>query len=240
MNPLIIGNWKMQESDEEAVVLAAALRRELVDDDRLVVCPSFTAIAGVSEVLRGSSIAIGAQDCAPADRGALTGEVSVEELVNLGCSYVLVGHSERRHIFGETDDVIVEKARTAIAHGLTPVLCVGETAEERNAGQRDEVLERQLRAVLDAGVDIEKCIVAYEPVWAIGTGDEADARDVAEAVMSIGDIIGPDVSVLYGGSVDELNVASFISDGHCGGVLVGGASQRLDSFVAVIEASQRV
>lgn len=235
MQPLIVANWKMQLADGDVRALAEELRALDLHGVDLVVCPSFTALVVVREKLVGSAIALGAQDCAWEERGALTGAVSPADLVALGCSHVIIGHSERRQQFGETDAMIAQKLRAALAVELRPILCVGETAEEWKRGQREAVITRQLQGAFGAcDVTFTKpLIIAYEPVWAIGSGHAANPTDAVNAAQHIAktllDICGRtqryDLRVLYGGSVDATNVRAFLDADGIAGVLVGSASQ---------------
>ena len=245
--PFVAGNWKMHTTLDEAVALAQEMREPLsaLRDITRVVCPPFVSLAAVTKALAGSPIAVGAQDLHPAPQGAFTGEVSGTMLRGL-CQYVIVGHSERRHLFGESDDLVSRKVTAALDVGLTPILCVGETLEERDAGQATEVVIRQLQTSLrglkaDA---ISALAVAYEPVWAIGTGRPATGELAQEMMAVVRDVLtelaGPGVStlvpLLYGGSVTADNIREFAAQRDVDGALVGGASLRADEFVAIAKA----
>jgi triosephosphate isomerase len=247
--PLIIGNWKMHCNLAEARELAQSVRDGLKRPRgvEVAVCPPFTAIAAVANVLTGSPIGLGAQNCHWESHGAFTGEVSPAMLADLGCRLVLLGHSERRHIFHETDDEINRKVGAALRHGLHPVLCVGETGEERRQGLTFTVVEGQLRAGW-AGLALEdmgRCVLAYEPVWAIGTGVNATPAQAAEVhgylrglVSQIGSKdLAQTVRILYGGSVKADNAAAITGEPDVDGALVGGASLQALSFIAIAKKS---
>ena len=248
---LVIGNWKMNGTLAEARSLAAALRDGLKRPGRVevAVCPPFTALAAVGEILAGSPIALGAQNVHPEASGAHTGEVAPPMLVELGCRFVLCGHSERRHELGETDEFINRKVAAAIRHDLTPVLCMGETAEERRQGLTFTTVEGQLRAGL-AGLDgaaLAKCVLAYEPVWAIGTGVNATPAQAAEVhgylrglVSEIGSKeIAQGLRILYGGSAKAENIDVLLAEQDIDGGLVGGASLTAPGFIAIARKAAR-
>jgi triosephosphate isomerase len=250
---LIAGNWKMNLTALEARALVAALRKDLDRDatalgrDReVLVAPPAVLIPAVSQALAGASIALGAQNMHFEDRGAFTGEVSAPMLKGLGVSHIILGHSERRHVFHEDDDLINRKVLAATRHRLIPILCVGETQREHDAGRALEVVLTQLQAGL-SGVYPQhsgEVLVAYEPVWAIGTGRNAtpeQAEHVHGAIReSLRDQVGQDradsIRILYGGSVTAENVDSLVSKPNIDGALVGGASLRADSFVRIVRA----
>lgn len=242
----IIGNWKMYKTSGEAAAKAAALLKGYVDASglRVAVAPPFTALESVSSVLKGGKIALAAQNMHSRDEGAFTGEVSAPMLKALGVGYVILGHSERRHIFGESDAVVNAKVKAALAHGLTPVLCVGETLQEREAGLTERRITEQLEGSWEGiGKEgMEKTIVAYEPVWAIGTGktaSPAQAQEVHRLIRKkIHEIFGKFSSdcaiLLYGGSVKPENARVLMKEEDVDGVLVGGASLSVDSFLGII------
>jgi triosephosphate isomerase (TIM) len=247
--PLVVGNWKMYGGLAVARELAESVRDGLkrLRGVEVVVCPPFTALAAVAEVLAGSAIRIGGQNCHWELDGAFTGEISPLMLAELGCRLVLLGHSERRHIFRETDEEINKKVASALRQGLEPLLCVGETAEERAQGLTFTVVEGQLRAAW-AGLSAEeltRCLLAYEPVWAIGTGVNATAAQAAEVhgylrglVSELGSKdLAQRVRILYGGSVKPDNAAVLTQAPDIDGVLVGGASQQAQSFIAIVRKS---
>ncbi len=248
---LVIGNWKMNGTLAEARALATALRDGLKRPGRVevAVCPPATALAAVGEILAGSPIALGAQNVHPEASGAHTGEIAPPMLVELGCRFVLCGHSERRHELGETDEFVNRKVAAAIRHDLTPVLCMGETAEERRQGLTFTTVEGQLRAGL-AGLDgaaLAKCVLAYEPVWAIGTGVNATPAQAAEVhgylrglLSEIGSKeIAQGVRILYGGSAKAENIDSLLAEQDIDGGLVGGASLSAPGFIAIARKAAR-
>jgi triosephosphate isomerase (TIM) len=247
--PLVVGNWKMHGGQAEARELAQSLRDGLKRPRgvEVVVCPPFTALAVVREALSGSAVALGAQNCHWEPSGAFTGEISPAMLAELGCRWVLVGHSERRQIFRETDEEINRKVGAALRHGLRPVLCLGETADERRQGLTFTVVEGQLRAGW-AGLSVEdigRSVLAYEPVWAIGTGVNATPSQAAEVhsylrglVSELGSKeLAQSVRILYGGSVKAENAAALTQEPDIDGVLVGGASLQAPGFIAIAKKS---
>jgi len=242
MPQLIAGNWKMHGLTADAVALArdvAAGATGLACE--LLVCPPFVHIAAVAQALVGTHVAIGAQDCHPAKQGPHTGEVSARMLRDAGASWVILGHSERRQNHGETDELVREKVLAAMEAGLTPIVCVGETADQRASGEETEVVGWQISGSLPKPFT---GLVAYEPVWAIGTGRTATEQDVAgmhafvreELVRQFGDA-GEAIRILYGGSVRPANAGSLLAVPHVGGALVGGASLRADEFLAIARAA---
>lgn len=243
--PVIAGNWKLHKTIAETRELVLALKSELTDlnDIEIVIAPPFTALSAAAEILAESGIAIAAQNCYPVASGAFTGEVSPPLLREAGCSFVLVGHSERRQIFGESDEFINTKVRAVLAATLRPILCIGETLEEREAGQMYDVLTRQLKQGL-AGVEpasMEQVIVAYEPVWAIGTGVTASNEQAAEAHAFIRGLVqglydeatAKALRILYGGSVKPDNVDGLMAQEDIDGTLVGGASLKAADFIRI-------
>ena len=244
--PLIVGNWKMFTTPGEAADLAAEIARRLgsLHGVEVVVAPPFTSLAAVGPVLRGKGIDLAAQDLHWEERGPFTGAVSHGMLEALGCRYVIVGHSERRKHFGETDQQVSRKVQAALRGGLRPILCVGEEEGERVSGKLRQVIRRQVSRALDeypAG-SARHLAVAYEPVWAIGTGKAASPEDAAEAHQVIRRQLekilgqGPSaaVRILYGGSVTGENVAGFAARPEVDGVLVGGASLKPADFAAIV------
>ncbi len=244
--PIIAGNWKLHKTASEAVELVKALQRQAgpVDDAEIIVAPVFTALATVAAALEGSSIRLAAQNCYPEKTGAFTGEVSPFLLKDIGCSHVIIGHSERRQIFKEEDAFINRKLKAVLAEGLSPILCIGETLEEREAGRMFEVLSVQTKIGLDeiAASDMEKVVIAYEPVWAIGTGKTATNEQAQEAHAFIRGLLretfGADISekvrILYGGSVKPDNVDGLMAQPDVDGALVGGASLKAEDFGRII------
>ncbi len=248
--PIVAANWKMHKTGAEAREYCRRFRA-LVPRDfpvELVIFPPFTALGAVREELAGTGIKWGAQNAHPEREGAFTGEVSLPMLREHGVSYLIVGHSERRNIFGEADDFIARKLRAALDAGVSPILCVGEKLAERRAGKAEEVVERQLAAALE-GVradEVGAIVIAYEPVWAIGTGVPArpeDAQAMAGAIRRwLADRFGPAaeaVRVQYGGSVKPDNAGAFLNLPDIDGALVGGASLDPDSFFAIAKATIR-
>lgn len=244
--PLIAGNWKMYKTRPEVAQTLRRLR-ELVDGYEAVtpvICPTFTGLATAADVLEGSNIGLGAQNCHWEDEGAFTGEISAPMLVDCGCRYVILGHSERRQYFSETDEMINRKLRKVVTTPLTPILCIGETLEEREAGRVEEVVLGQLEADLAelAPADVERVVIAYEPVWAIGTGRTA-TPEIAEEVHAmirrwLSGRYGPELAegtlVLYGGSVKPGNIAELMAQPDIDGALVGGASLDAESFAKIV------
>jgi triosephosphate isomerase len=251
MAKLIAANWKMHktlaQAETTAQDLVAALAGRIPPDREVVLCPTFLHLAAVAKVLASTSIALGAQDFYPAGEGALTGEIAPLQLRDVGCTYALVGHSERRHVLGETDAFIAAKTAFGIQQGLHIILCVGETLEERRAGRLEEVLARQVsRAVEHLSIaehDVASLTLAYEPVWAIGTGEVATVEDIVAAhalvrgqlVHSLGPN-GEKIRILYGGSVKPDNAGSILQLDNVDGVLVGGASLQATSFTQIVLA----
>ena len=241
--PVVAGNWKMNKTVAEATALVNAMRDSLaeVQGVEVVLCPPYTAVETVGRLLDGTDIWVGAQDLHYEASGAYTGEVSASMVVEL-CRFVIIGHSERRQLFGETDEVVGRKVGAALGAGLRPILCVGETLEERERGVAEGVVEQQVRTGSKHASSGEGLIVAYEPVWAIGTGRAASPGD-AQAMMShirritadeLGDAAAKTVPLLYGGSVNSDNVDGFAREADVDGALVGGASLEAESFVRVV------
>ncbi len=243
--PLIAGNWKLHKTVTEAVDLVTALKNETagLNDVEIVVAPVFTALLKVSEALAGSAIQVAGQNCYPEASGAFTGEVSPQLLRDAGCRYVIVGHSERRQIFGETDAFINRKVQATLAAGLRSILCIGETLEEREEGKMFDVLGRQVRTGLQgvAAEQLAGIVIAYEPVWAIGTGKTASDDQAQEAHSFIrGQIrdrfdssLANSVRILYGGSVKPDNVDGLMAQNDIDGTLVGGASLKAADFARI-------
>ncbi len=242
---LIAGNWKMHKTVPEALELVRELKTLVSDvtDRDILVCPPFTALHPVGRELEGSNIALGGQNMFYEEEGAFTGEISPLMLKDVGCSYVILGHSERRHIFGETDDLINKKVISAAKHRLTPILCVGETLEERESGETEKVVERQVREGLKGLSPESELVIAYEPVWAIGTGKTATpelAQEVHSFIRSIlSDIFGEEKAertrILYGGSVKPQNAKGLLEMPDIDGALVGGASLKAESFAKIVK-----
>ncbi|MCK6459906.1 MAG: triose-phosphate isomerase [Planctomycetes bacterium] len=249
MKPLVAGNWKMHLDRAGARALANDLMRSLpapLEAAEVAVFPPFTALAEVAAALSGGDITLGAQNFHPEDQGAFTGEVSLPMLLDVGVTRVLAGHSERRHVLGEDDAFVNRKVLAALKHDLLPILCVGEKLDEREAGKTAAVVERQVRAGLK-GVGPERAgdvTVAYEPVWAIGTGLNATPKQAAEVHAQIRKLLveilkegGRGVRILYGGSVKPENSRELLKTPEVNGLLVGGASLKADSFVRIVRAA---
>ncbi|MEP6740846.1 MAG: triose-phosphate isomerase [Caldimonas sp.] len=241
---LVVGNWKMNGSRAANAELLAALKAAGSFAAEVSVCPPAPYLGEVAATLAGSAIAWGAQDCSSHAPGAYTGEVSAAMLAEFGCKHVIVGHSERRALHGESDQLVAEKAKMALASGLVPIVCVGETLAERVAGQTESVVGRQLAAAIDLlGSRIESAVVAYEPVWAIGTGKTASPEE-AEAVhahlraaLRAASAGGAAIRILYGGSVKADNAALLFAKPDIDGGLIGGASLKAADFVAICRAA---
>lgn len=243
---LIAGNWKMHLTLAESVRLARAIRDNCGQNDHnveVLLCPPFTALTVVEEVLKGSGVRLGAQNMHGEPQGAYTGEVSPRQLQDLGCTHVLLGHSERRQHFGETDEALRRKTQAALFHNLVPVLCVGESLEEREEQQTFTVLKRQL-AILEgmAPTPLSNLVVAYEPVWAIGTGRTATPAQAQEAQLFIrsqlvrlfSEGFAQSIRILYGGSVKPDNIDATMAQPDVDGALVGGASIEPESFLRIV------
>ena len=245
---LVLGNWKMNGSRQRNAELLSDLLEQVagVSGVDLGVCPPFPYIPEVCDALRDSSIAVGAQDAAAELEGAYTGEVSATMLSDVGCRYVLLGHSERRALFGESSGLVAEKFERALEVGLTPVLCVGEDLGERERGETLQVVELQLQAVLErCGVNaLERAVLAYEPVWAIGTGRTATPDQAQQVhchlrgvVSGLSSAVADRLRILYGGSVKPSNAGELFAMADIDGALVGGASLDAKEFVAIAEAA---
>jgi triosephosphate isomerase (TIM) len=250
--PMMAANWKMNKTVREAQEYTAALLPRAADAagvDVAVFAP-FTCLSEVARMAEDSAVIAGAQNFYPEDSGAFTGEVSAQMLLDVGARSAIVGHSERRELFGESDALVARKAAKAVEEGLLPVVCVGETKEERDAGKMWDKCSGQVRRVMEElGGDVggESIVFAYEPIWAIGTGDTATPEDCQDAVGKIrpllrelgGDDFADAVRILYGGSVKADNVAEIMAQQDVDGALVGGASLEVESFVALVEAAQQ-
>ena len=241
--PMIAGNWKMNTTLAEASVLVREMKEglERVTGVEKVLCPPFISLSLVKEHLQGLSIKVGAQNMHFEQHGAYTGEISPLMLCGI-CEYVILGHSERRQYFGETDKAVNEKIRSALAAGLTPILCVGEQTEEKEAGRTEEVVTRQVREALQAIESLNGMVIAYEPVWAIGTG-RAETGEGANATIAIirktvaqpyGEGTAQGIRILYGGSVTAANIAEFIGQQEIDGALVGRASLKAEEFISIV------
>jgi triosephosphate isomerase (TIM) len=244
--PLIAGNWKLNKTVAESLELVNALKGEVADitDADIVVAPVFTALSKVAEALAGTNIAVAAQNCYPEKNGAFTGEVSPYLLKDVGCRYVIVGHSERRHLFGETDAFINDKIKALLNEGLSAIFCIGETLEERESGQMLEVLTTQFKEGLKnlSASDMKNVVVAYEPVWAIGTGKTASDQQAEEVHAFIRGLLqglfdektAAQTRILYGGSVKPENMDGLMAQENIDGTLVGGASLKPGDFTRII------
>jgi triosephosphate isomerase (TIM) len=240
VHPLIAGNWKMHGSLREAAALAegvAAGASGLAAE--LLVCPPFPYLHPVAAALQGRGVAVGGQDCHADPKGAHTGDVSAPMLKDVGASYVILGHSERRADHGETDAAVRAKAGAALAAGLTPVVCVGETLAEREAGRAEEVVSGQLAGSLPEGFVAAGGVVAYEPVWAIGTGRTPTEADIAAMHAAMRGLVGKTTRLLYGGSVKPGNAAAILALANVDGALVGGASLVASDFLAIAAGATR-
>jgi triosephosphate isomerase (TIM) len=243
---LIAGNWKMNGSQEANATLVAALRAGLASPlgCGVALCVPAPYLASVAALVQGSSMVVGAQDVSQHHAGAYTGEVSAAMLKDLGVRYAIVGHSERRQYHGETDAVVAAKAQKALACGVTPIVCVGETLQEREAGHTEEVVKRQLAAVIHTnGHCISEIVVAYEPVWAIGTGKTASPEQaqqvhaVLRAQLLAATAHAAKISILYGGSMNAANAAQLLAQSDIDGGLVGGASLKAADFLSIVRAA---
>jgi triosephosphate isomerase len=245
--PIMAANWKLHKTVAEAQQFVEALKSgtERLAGVEVVVAAPFTALYAMSKALQGTSIHLAAQDVFWETHGAYTGEISAPMLVDVGCSHVIIGHSERRQYFGETDDTVQRKVQAALATGLQPIVCIGETLEQRQAGATFRVIERQIRSGL-AGCDADQAsrlVLAYEPIWAIGTGVTATAAEAQEVhgrsrhllAEMWGEAAAQGMRIQYGGSVRPENVASLMAERDIDGALVGGASLEVDSFISILK-----
>jgi triosephosphate isomerase len=247
---VIAGNWKMNNDLDGTINLISELKKGLSEKNvnaDVIVCPPFTNLESASTLLKGSSIKLGAQNMHFEENGAFTGEISHSMLKSVGCEFVILGHSERRTIFGETDEIINKKKNTAVKNGLKPIFCIGETLDEREKGITFKVIEKQVRGGLESlsEADLSTLIVAYEPVWAIGTGKVASPEQAQEVHKFIRGLIAKMYSetfagqlvIQYGGSVKSDNAKELLSQPDIDGALVGGACLKADSFIKIVEAA---
>ena len=247
--PMIAGNWKMNTTVSEAVGLVNEMRPELdkIANVDKVICPPFISLAAVGELIKGSSIKLGAQNLYSENKGAYTGEISPLMLADL-CEFVIIGHSERRQYFNESGEIVNKKLLAALRVGLKPILCIGERLEENEAGKTEDVIAEQLRSSL---VDIDYptgLVIAYEPIWAIGTGKAATGKQANETIGFIRQTISQKYSreiaqemrILYGGSVTASNTAEFINQPEIDGALVGGASLKADEFLSIVKQASEI
>ncbi len=250
--PIIAGNWKMYKDINEAIELTNEIMRSVFDIEnvKVVVCPPFTNLSEVGEMLTESNVALGAQNCYWETEGAYTGEISIPMLKSVGCRYVIIGHSERRKYFGETEETVNRRLKAVIDGGLVPIMCVGETLEEREKGKTFEVVKRQVTGGLK-GFDenfLKDLIIAYEPVWAIGTGKNATPGEAQEVHARIRDLLSTlysatfseRVPILYGGSVKPDNITEIMIGKDVDGGLIGGASLKSASFVDIIKSTSKL
>ncbi|MBN1615528.1 MAG: triose-phosphate isomerase [Deltaproteobacteria bacterium] len=247
IKPLIVGNWKMHKTTEESLDFVRRLLKALgkpLNDRDVAIAPPFTALYPVAGLLRGSRIGLAAQNVHDAAEGAYTGEISTRMLVDAGCSHVIIGHSERRTLFGEGNDLLCRKEAAALNAGLRPIYCIGETLDERERGSTFAVIERQIKEGLNkfSAGDIGRTIIAYEPVWAIGTGRTATPAQAQEVHAFVRKMIEADfgaktaavIPVLYGGSVNPANIGELMAQPDINGALVGGASLKVESFLNIV------
>ncbi len=250
--PILAGNWKMHKTIAEALDFVHAVKEPLaaIDGVEKAVCPAFVALPAVAEALRGTGIKVGAQDMHWEDQGAFTGEVSPLMLKGL-CDLVIIGHSERRQYFGETDESVNRKIKAALRHGLIPIVCVGESLEQNRAGETEAFVSKQVRAAFD-GLSAEQArgvIIAYEPIWAIGTGLAATPEDANRIIggvvrAALRDLYGEEVAqamrIQYGGSINTANVRDLMSQPEIDGGLVGGASLKAEDFITLVRVTAEV
>ena len=246
---VIAGNWKMNTTVDEAeqLVIEMLERLDKIEGVEKVLFPPFVSLVGVGMMLQNSSIKLGAQNMHFESKGAYTGEVSPLMIKEL-CEFVILGHSERRWYFGESDEVVNKKVKAALGNKLKPILCVGERLEENEAGKTEETVDRQVRGALNGIEPVRDLAVAYEPVWAIGTGKAASGRQAAATIQFIRDVVSElwnksvaqDLRILYGGSVTTANIAEFIALPEIDGALVGGASLRADEFVDIVKKASEI
>ncbi|MBQ4288487.1 MAG: triose-phosphate isomerase [Clostridia bacterium] len=243
--PIIAGNWKMNKTPSEAAQLVKDLIPLVKDADiDVVVCPPYTALYTVAELVKGTNIKLGAQNVHFEKSGAFTGEVSIDMLKELGVEYIIIGHSERRQYFNETDETVNKKAKVILENGLTPIICVGESLDQREKGVTNDFVSMQTKLALNgiAGENVKKVVIAYEPIWAIGTGKTAtskEANDTIEAIRNaVKDVYGEEVSeamrIQYGGSMNPKNATELMAQKEIDGGLIGGASLKAEDFSKVV------
>jgi triosephosphate isomerase len=248
-SPFVAGNWKMNTTATEAEKLVIEMLDNLdrIEGVEKVLCPPFVSLVALNMMLQDSSIKLGAQNMYFETEGAYTGEISPPMLSEL-CEFVILGHSERRWYFGETDEIVNKKVKAALSNKLKPILCVGERLEENEAGKTEEVINRQMTAALNGIEPVSNLVIAYEPVWAIGTGKAASGEQASATIQFIRDVlaklwnksIAQDLRILYGGSVTSANIAEFISHPEIDGALVGGASLKAEEFVSIVEQTAEI
>jgi triosephosphate isomerase len=247
--PFVAGNWKMNTTATEAEQLVFDMLEKLdrIQGVEKVLCPPFVSLVAVNMMLRGSSIKLGAQNMYFETAGAYTGEISALMVREL-CEFVILGHSERRSYFGETDEIVNKKVKAALANKLKPILCVGERLAENEAGKTEKVLNRQVTAALDGVGSTSDLVIAYEPVWAIGTGKAASGKQAAVTIQFVRDVVAKlwnrstaqDLRILYGGSVTRANIAEFVSQPEIDGALVGGASLKAEECVSIVQQTAEI
>jgi len=247
--PLVAGNWKMNTTVGEAVELVREMLKELdeIDNVEKVLCPPFISLVAVGEIIKGSSIKLGAQNMYFEDKGAYTGEISALMLVDL-CEFVIIGHSERRQFFNETREIVNKKVKAALKVGLKPILCIGERLDENEAGRTQEVVTEQLNSALAEVDSLKGLTIAYEPVWAIGTGKSATGGQANETIGHIrqkianlyDNVIARNTRLLYGGSVTSDNIAEFVKQPEIDGALVGGASLKAGEFLSIVKQTAEI
>jgi len=249
--PIIAGNWKLNKTPHEAIVLANELKREIIDVEGvdIVLCPPFTALADVADTLTDTNIALGAQNMFWEDAGAFTGEISGPMLKDLRVTYVIIGHSERRQYFYETNETVNKRLRAALKHGLIPIVCVGENLAQRESNKTFDVIKDHCEGSLSglSAEEMKKVVVAYEPVWAIGTGKTATPEQAQEVHVFIRQLLGKmfgapiadSVRIQYGGSVTPDNITSLMAQADIDGALVGGASLKALSFAAIVKGAKK-
>ena len=247
--PLVAGNWKMNTTVTQAASLAKAMLAELdkISGVEKTLCPPFISLTIVKEIIKGTSIKLGAQNMYFKDKGAYTGEISPIMLADL-CDFVIIGHSERRQYFAETDELINKKIQVALEFGPTPILCVGESLDENETNRTEEIITRQVTSDLEGIRPNSALVIAYEPLWAIGTGKAATGKQANTTIALIRNIVtslwdkktGAEIRILYGGSVTGANIAEFITELEIDGALVGGASLKADDFVSIVAQTSRI
>ncbi len=249
---IIAGNWKMNKTNSEAAAFASDLKTKIasIQKTEMVVCPPFTALAIVAETLRGSRVKVGAQNLFWEPSGAFTGEISTAMIESTGCQYVIIGHSERRQYFGETNQTVNKKIKQTLTTRLMPIVCIGETLQQRQNGQTEQVVRTQMVEGLEglAADQVQRLVIAYEPVWAIGTGVTATPEQAEEVHFYIRELlrkqydgrIAEAIPILYGGSVKPDNIQDLISKPDIDGALIGGASLNVDGFVQMIKVSEQL
>ena len=250
---LIAGNWKMNKDLNSSVELAKSisdgLNKDFLNKSDVLICPPFISVSKIYDLIKNTGIKLGAQNMYFKDDGAFTGEISATMLISAGCEFVILGHSERRQYFHETDHIINLKVKKALSAGLIPILCVGETLEQREEGIHEKVVDEQITFCLKeiSKEDISKVIIAYEPVWAIGTGKTATPeqanqmhKKIRESISNIyGDDVAQNIRILYGGSVNDKNASELFSQSDINGGLIGGASLKPDQFLTIIENASK-